>query len=42
MGSDPVADKDTTRGFVYSESQQAKSKAMAAVVFKPARARLNP
>ncbi|GAA99004.1 hypothetical protein E5Q_05693, partial [Mixia osmundae IAM 14324] len=41
MGSDPVADKDTTRGFVDPKSQQAKSKAMAALAAKPARARLN-
>ncbi|KEI36538.1 uncharacterized protein L969DRAFT_89598 [Mixia osmundae IAM 14324] len=42
MGSDPVADKDTTRGCVDPESQQAQSKAMAALAAKPARARLNP
>ncbi|KEI36120.1 uncharacterized protein L969DRAFT_90129 [Mixia osmundae IAM 14324] len=41
MGSDPVADEDTTRGFVDPESQQAKI-TMAALTAKPARARLNP
>ncbi|KEI36547.1 uncharacterized protein L969DRAFT_90905 [Mixia osmundae IAM 14324] len=42
MGSDPVAEKDKTRGCVDPESQQAMcSKAMAVLAAKPARARLN-
>ncbi|GAA99022.1 uncharacterized protein L969DRAFT_43016 [Mixia osmundae IAM 14324] len=42
MGFDPVADKHTTRSFVDPESQQAQSKAMAALEAKRAKSRINP